>query len=75
MKATEQYFPLVLFVMRYKLVLNMKSELVEKLMFLWNANETLKCNHSNGICGVALLFVFSRSEEINFRLTNELNCT
>ena len=26
MKATEQYFPLVLFVMRYKLVLNMKSE-------------------------------------------------
>ena len=32
MKATEQYFPVVLFVMWFKLVLNMKSE-----------DEILKC--------------------------------
>ena len=35
MKAFEQYFPLALFGMGYKLVLNMKSE-----------DETLKCGRS-----------------------------
>ena len=38
-----------------------------------NANETLKYSHSNEICGVVLLFVFSRSEEVNLRLRNKLN--
>ena len=36
MKATEQYFPVVLFIMLYKVVLNFES-----------VGEILKCNHSN----------------------------
>ena len=36
MKATEQYFPVVLFIMLYKVVLNF--EFVDKI---------LKCDHSN----------------------------
>ena len=36
MKATEQYFPVVLFIMLYKVVLTFES-----------VDETLKCNHSN----------------------------
>ena len=36
MKATEQYFPVVLFIMLYKLVLTFES-----------LDEILKCNHSN----------------------------
>ena len=36
MKATEQYFPVVLFIMLYKLVLALES--VDKI---------LKCDHSN----------------------------
>jgi len=35
MKATEQYFPLVLFIMLYKAILTFES-----------VNEVLKCNHS-----------------------------
>ena len=31
------------------------------------ANETLKCNISNEICGMVLLFVFSQSEEVRLR--------
>ena len=37
MKATEQYFPVVLFIMLYKVVLTFES--VDKI---------LKCDHSNG---------------------------
>ena len=37
-KATEQYFPVVLFIMLYKVVLTFES-----------VNEILKCNHSNEI--------------------------
>ena len=37
MKATEQYFPVVLFIMLYKVVLSYES--VEQI---------LKCDHSNG---------------------------
>ena len=75
MRATEQYFSLVLFVMWYKLVSNMNSEdeilkCGRSLLNLWkmiltipnDSNETLKYNHSNEICGVVLLFVFSQSE-------------
>ena len=36
MKAIEQYFPVVLFIMLYKVVLTFES-----------ANEILKCEHSN----------------------------
>ena len=36
MKATEQYFPVVLFMMLYKVVLSFES-----------VDEILKCNHSN----------------------------
>ena len=36
MKATEQYFPVVLFIMLYKVVLTFES-----------VDETLKCDHSN----------------------------
>ena len=38
MKATEQYFPLVLFIMLYKVVLTFES-----------ADEILKCDHSSEI--------------------------
>ena len=36
MKASEQYFPVVLFIMLYKMVLSFES-----------ADEILKCDHSN----------------------------
>ena len=36
MTATEQYFPVVLFIMLYKVVLNFES-----------VDEILKCGHSN----------------------------
>ena len=36
MKATEQYFPVILFIMLYKVVLTFES-----------VNEILKCDHSN----------------------------
>ena len=36
MKATEQYFPVVLFIMLYKVVLTFES-----------VNEILKCDHSS----------------------------
>ena len=38
MKATEQYFPVVLFIMLYKVVLTFES-----------VDEILKCDHSNEI--------------------------
>jgi len=38
MKATEQYFPVVLFIMPYKVVLTFES-----------VDEILKCDHSNEI--------------------------
>ena len=37
MKATEQYFPVVLFIMLYKVVLTVES-----------VGEILKCDHLNG---------------------------
>jgi len=43
MKATEQYFPVVLFIMLYKVVLTFES-----------VDETLKCDHSNEIYLAAL---------------------
>ena len=37
MKATEQYFPVVLFIMPYKVILTFES-----------VDENLKCDHLNG---------------------------
>ena len=45
MKATEQYFPLVLFIMLYKVVLTSES-----------ADETLKCDYSNKSYWVVLSY-------------------
>ena len=39
MKVTEQYFPMVLFIMLYKVVLTFES-----------VDEILKCEHSNESC-------------------------
>ena len=39
MKATEQYFPVVLFIMPYKMVLTFES-----------VYEILQCDHSNESC-------------------------
>ena len=43
MKAAEQYFPVVLFIMMYKVVLSFES-----------VDEILKCDHSNESCGAVL---------------------
>ena len=43
MKATERYFPLVLFILLYKVVLTFES-----------GNEILKCDHSNEISSAVL---------------------
>ena len=43
MKATEQYFPVVLFIMLYKMVLAFDS-----------VDEILKCDHSNESYGAVL---------------------
>ena len=43
MKATEQYFSVVLFIMLYKVVLPFES-----------VDEILKCNHSNEGCWAVL---------------------
>ena len=63
MKATEQYFPVVLFVMLYKVVLTFQS-----------VDEILKCNHSNESywavlsCGAVCYAVQGGS---TFRVCNE----
>ena len=44
MKATEQYFPVVLFIMLYKVVPTFES-----------VDEILKCDHSNEIYWAALM--------------------
>ena len=43
MKATEQYFPVVLFIILYKVVLTFES-----------VHEILKCDHSNESCCAVL---------------------
>ena len=43
MKATEQFFPVVLFIMKYKVVLTFES-----------VDEILKCDHSNESYGAVL---------------------
>ena len=46
MKATEQYFRVVLFIMLYKVVLTLKS-----------VDETLVCDHSNESYDAVLLYI------------------
>ena len=43
MKAAKQYFPVVLFIMLYKVVLTFES-----------VEEIFKCDHSNESCGAVL---------------------
>ena len=45
MKATEQYFPTVLFIMLYKVILTFES-----------VDQILKCDHSNESCGAVLSY-------------------
>ena len=45
MKATEPYYPVVLFIMLYRVVLTFES-----------VDEIVKCDHSNDRCGAVLSF-------------------
>ena len=51
MKATEQYFPVVLFIMLYKVVLTFES-----------VDEILKCDHSNESYWACLLYTSDAAE-------------
>ena len=64
MKATEQYFPLVLFIMLYKVVLTFESAdatehyfpvvlfimLYKVILTFESVDQILKCDHSNETC-------------------------
>ena len=60
MKATEQYFPVVLFIMLYKVILSFES-----------VDEILKCDHLNESfravlsCGVVYYALHSRNENLS----------
>ena len=45
MKATEQYFRMVLFIMLYKVVLNFDS--VDEILKCESGDKILQCDHSN----------------------------
>ena len=58
MKATDQYLPVVLFIMLYKVVLTFES-----------VDEILKCDHSNESCCAALpvaLFIMLYKVDLTF---------
>ena len=63
MKATEQYFPVVLFIMLYKVVLTFES-----------VDEILKCDHSNESyfavlsCGTVCFSIFTTKKSWEFLL-------
>ena len=46
MKATEQYFPVVLFIMLYKVVLTFES--VDEILWCYHSNETSSAILSHG---------------------------
>ena len=46
MKATEQYFPVVLFIMLYKVVLTFES--VDEILWCYHSNETSSAVLSRG---------------------------
>ena len=49
MKATEQYFPVVLFIMLYKVILTFESK--EETIWYYHSNETFSAVFSRGIKG------------------------
>ena len=55
MKATEQYFPVVLFIMLYKVVLTFES--VDEILWCDHSNETFQAVLSHGIIWKSVLFV------------------
>ena len=57
MKATEQYFPVVLFIILYKVVLTFES--VDEILQCYHLNESASAVLSYGIC---LLFVLLKNE-------------
>ena len=59
MKATEQYFPVVLFIMLYKVVLT--SESVDEILCCDHSNETLSAVLSYG----TVLFIFQYFTKLN----------
>ena len=64
MKATEQYFPVVLFIMLYKMVLTFES-----------VDEILKCDHSNESYWYHLpvvLFIFLYKFVLTFESVDEI---
>ena len=65
MKATEQYFPVVLFIMLYKVVLTFES-----------VDQILKCDHSKQSSSPVLsagIICFPVSLKINFRIFREFD--
>ena len=64
MKATEQYFPVVLFIMLYKVVLTFES-----------VDEILKCDHSNESYWAVLscnAFFYAAVHGFNFESVNKI---
>ena len=65
MQATEQYFPVVLFIMLYRVVLTFKS-----------VNEILKCDHSNQKATEqyfpVVLFIMLYRVVLTFKSVNEI---
>ena len=60
MKATEQYFPVVLSIMLYKVVLTFES-----------VDENLQCHHSNESYGAVLSFGFIHFSYFVFTKSNQ----
>ena len=61
MKATEQYFPVVLFIMLYKVVLTFES--VDEILWCYHSNETSSSvlSHGTKYCTVkisSIIWVF-----------------
>ena len=61
MKATEQYFPVVLFIMLYKVILTFES-----------VDEILKCDHSNESYFPVVLFIILFKAVPTFRSVDEI---
>ena len=54
MKATEKYFPVVLFIMLYKVVLTFES--VDEILWCHHSNETFLAVLSHGIICFSVLY-------------------
>ena len=62
MKATEQYFLVMLFIMLYKVVLSFES-----------MDEILKCDHSNKCCQGVVLFIMLNKVILPFASMDQIN--